>query len=571
MKKRHIVFLLTALVLAVTMLLPALAVRISYEQKHRGYVTAIALDSVTEHITPDALSRTLLDYKISGTQTALLREAADGTFDGKLLYIAKSVGLDCAIAVYVGNEKPADYESRLDTLLQAYDIKYLLLKEAEDVRTHSVNLAPLIEKYNLTLVLAETKTQLSNECPPDFDAFVNAAQGQILRCYETNPTPARYLTSGSYDPDLIYYHMMNSARDRNTEFLLINQLTDASDDAAQNAKITQNAIRKFCDWIETVGYTRGLAGTLAGYNIRLKTVEAAGAFLGALMCIFILYILRKKSDAKSEWILFASGAFAFAVTYVLPLNLVLLYPSVFAPLGACFSFCVCYSAAEYLKSRFGAFAYTVALLGLSLASLLACSMALSAMLSGTEFYLNIYIFRGVSVTLLAPIAFALLLMYCRTEKADLSPKALKAQFAQFKSSLRPWHFLVIAAVVVVLSVYLIRSGNTKISGLENTIRNRMSELTSARPRTKEFLIGWPAVAIFAYYRKSNISKLLTWAFGAGSAILFASVMNTFCHVFTDVSTSVLRTLGGLVFSVPFIGIFTLANLCVVKLFVRRKP
>ena len=110
----------------------------------------------------------------------------------------------------------------------------------------------------------------------------------------------------------------------------------------------------------------------------------------------------------------------------------------------------------------------------------------------------------------------------------------------------------------------------KISGWENTIRNRMSELTSARPRTKEFLIGWPAVAIFAYYRKSDVSKLLTWAFGAGSGILFASVMNTFCHVFTDVSTSVLRTLGGFVFAVPFMVIFALANLCFVKLFICRK-
>ena len=185
-------------------------------------------------------------------------------------------------------------------------------------------------------------------------------------------------------------------------------------------------------------------------------------------------------------------------------------------------------------------------------------------------YLNIYIFRGVSLTLLLPIAYAIVLMYSQAEQKAFRISALKENWLRLKSRLLPWHILIVLAVLFVLAIYILRSGNMKISGLENRIRNLISEVSLARPRTKEFLIGWPALAIFAYYIHSDKSKLLTWAFAAGSSILFASVMNTFCHVFTDMTTSVLRTVNGLVFSVPFILIFALANMILVRFLFKSK-
>ena len=98
----------------------------------------------------------------------------------------------------------------------------------------------------------------------------------------------------------------------------------------------------------------------------------------------------------------------------------------------------------------------------------------------------------------------------------------------------------------------------------------MAEISFARPRTKEFLIGWPALALFAYYIKNNHCKLMTWAFAAASGILFASIMNTFCHVFTDATTSALRTVNGLVFAIPFVLIFSVVNRIFLKLIQSRK-
>jgi len=82
------------------------------------------------------------------------------------------------------------------------------------------------------------------------------------------------------------------------------------------------------------------------------------------------------------------------------------------------------------------------------------------------------------------------------------------------------------------------------------------------------LIGWPALALFAYYAKRN--KIVRWVFAVGSSILFASVINTFCHVFTDVSTSALRTVNGLVFALPFIAVALGANKLILKMIKRTK-
>ncbi len=558
MKKRHLLFTVTALLLLICSILPALTTRITYEQNHRGYVTAIALNDTAAHYGHrGAFYAELLRYKANGITTAVLCEREDGSLDADLLELASLAGLDTALCLYAGNEKSLTYEKNLNAIFQKYKVKYLLLKASAE-QTQPTPLANLIEKHQITLVLSENKNQLSNETPLGFTEIVAAANGRILRCYETNKTqPGR--TKKTYDPLLIYYQMLNSARDRNTEFLLVHQLTDAAATPEENAKITQAAVAKFCGRMQKDGYTPAPAGTLAGYSPHLKSVNAAGAFLGILMLIPMLYILLKKTNAHLEWLLFALAALAYAITWLLPHELVLLYPSLFAPLGACFSFTLCYAAARKLKASCCTLVCTCAVLLLGLVSLLVCCAVLSAMLSGMEYYLNIYIFRGVSVTLLLPVLYALVFLFFAEERKHLQPGKLKAHAIQRKGKIRIWHIAVLVCACLVLTVYIVRSGNTSISALETKVRNVVGEVTRARPRTKEFLIGWPALALFVYYIKQNRSKLLRWVFAAGSAILFASVMNTFCHVFTDVSTSVLRTVNGLVFAIPLILIYSAAN------------
>ncbi len=571
MKKRHGLYLLVAGVLFVLSILPAFVVRISYEQQHKGYVTALELNDTAAQFDRVQLQGVLRQYAQNGMMAAVLREQ-DGGFDTALLSMAADAGLECVLLVYVGGEKPTGYEQQLERIIREYGVTYLVLKQDVRTNTHQAPLARLIEDYELTLVLSEKENQLSNESPVGFSAYVEAAQGRIMRSYETRKNPAEKLSSGDNDPDLVYYQMMNSARDRNTEFLLINQITHAAPTPMENAAVTQNAVAKFCAWMQRAGYTPGFSGTLAGYQPNLRAVNAAAACIGVLMLMGMLYVLLGKSKPQLEWVLFAVAVAVYLVSWIMPLQLVLLYPTLFAPLGACFGFTVAYACARRWRDTMGTARLICTVLAVSFVTLLLCCVVLSAMLSGMHYYLNIDLFRGVSLSLLLPVLYALALLLWKEERWVLRPCQWKAGLARCRANLRPWHGLLLCLAVVVLALYLLRSGNTSISGWETKLRNVMGALSLARPRTKEFLFGWPALALFVYYVKHGYSKLFFWCFAAAASILFASIINTFCHVFADVFTCMLRTVNGLALGIVVTLLACAINHIVVKiLFSKPSP
>ena len=79
--------------------------------------------------------------------------------------------------------------------------------------------------------------------------------------------------------------------------------------------------------------------------------------------------------------------------------------------------------------------------------------------------------------------------------------------------------------------------------LEQRIRNDLETILIYRPRTKEFLIAFPAVAAaFAFAARGN--RVWTALFGVLGGIGFASVANTFCHMRAHFTVSLYRTLIG---------------------------
>ena len=125
--------------------------------------------------------------------------------------------------------------------------------------------------------------------------------------------------------------------------------------------------------------------------------------------------------------------------------------------------------------------------------------------------------------------------------------------------------IIICVLILILgAVYLIRSGNTAISESERMFRDRIVDITLARPRTKEFLIGWPCLAILANIKPTKENGFLYVIISIASSILFASVINSFCHVFTDAVTIYLRTLNGFLFSLPVILIINITKSVLLK-------
>ena len=92
------------------------------------------------------------------------------------------------------------------------------------------------------------------------------------------------------------------------------------------------------------------------------------------------------------------------------------------------------------------------------------------------------------------------------------------------------------------TVYILRTGDgmLSVSVGEQRARNWLERVLLFRPRTKEFLIAYPAIAA-AYCCAAHRSRLTAWLFGVFGAIGFASVANTFCHIRAHFLVSLLRT------------------------------
>ncbi|HCF71944.1 MAG TPA: hypothetical protein DER33_10260, partial [Syntrophomonas sp.] len=122
-----------------------------------------------------------------------------------------------------------------------------------------------------------------------------------------------------------------------------------------------------------------------------------------------------------------------------------------------------------------------------------------------------------------------------------------------------------------LYVYVGRSGNTsgiQVSGLEMRLREILENIFLARPRFKELIIGYPALFALVYLYRKYGKDYIALILGLGVMMGSISMVNSFCHVFTAVMTSVNRTLGGLLVG-TIIGVMGLVGVMIVEWLVKR--
>ena len=126
----------------------------------------------------------------------------------------------------------------------------------------------------------------------------------------------------------------------------------------------------------------------------------------------------------------------------------------------------------------------------------------------------------------------------------------------------PLILLMVLCVAATLVVMVLRSGDYMIpvARLEIVVRDWLELHLYARPRTKEMLIAFPMLALFlaaADRRTPQLELLLAVLAQVGSV----SVVNSFCHIFTPVHVSLIRTLLGagigLVIGYGAMGVFCL--------------
>lgn len=194
------------------------------------------------------------------------------------------------------------------------------------------------------------------------------------------------------------------------------------------------------------------------------------------------------------------------------------------------------------------------------------ALYIGSIMADTNYFLEIELFRGVKLSLLGPILLTILVVVffyildiSKEKEGVFSKEFIETSKRFLNTSIKIKYAIVLGFVGIAGYIYLARSGNESgldVMTLEIMFRNFLEDNLLARPRTKEFLIAFPAMIVGAYYSRLNIlnkDKIIRYtyvlAFACIAAIGQSSIPNTFSHIRTPLYLSLVRTGYSIIFGI----------------------
>lgn len=354
-------------------------------------------------------------------------------------------------------------------------------------------------------------------------------------------------------PSVAVPRYARAVQERNIRLVYVRLMARARDDgAAYNVRY----VKGIADAIRAEGFELGRAAPFSapkGWPPRWpRAVVALGVLAGSMLLLRRLVPL----PAGWSWLVFAgalaAGAGAGAVEPGMVaraggLGAAVVFPSL-AALWAV-------QGIRDWRPRSGIGAVLGAavwrLVGASAISL-AGAMLIVGLYSRLGYLSGVALFTGVKLSLLVPpvVVAAAVIVDLRLGIEPMSRwwSRTRLRLEQFLG--RPINVLGAAVVLVALggiAFALTRSGNQPVvspSGMEVKLRALLESTLVIRPRTKEFLLGHPALMLavaLALRGRRTWLPLVALVAGLGQV----SLLNTFCHVHTPLAISLLRTGNGL--------------------------
>ena len=403
---------------------------------------------------------------------------------------------------------------------------------------------PAIEDTDSTLVLVENIMQTSSFVPRHY-RLVNFT-GSCAKCFWLNRAfSSRYATLGYAGSEELVNMMFRAIIDRGMTVLWISPISENWEMINDPAAYTQ-MLRALQDRIAPAGYTFGAPDAIPAFEMDpfLLAVMGIGVMAACMMVLTILW------QPKRRWLYPALFGLLAAESIAAPFIFLDQQMQLLALLAAmAFPALAVLLLAKRLKDapvgqHASVLRFSTTLL-LCLAIVLWGCLYISGVQTTSLYLLVMRLFRGVKLSQLGVYGFSALVM--AWVFLHHKGESLKTDFfALFPKNDRKVRMQTISAILLVIlagTIYVLRSGDGMLSvpTLEQRIRNDLETVLLYRPRTKEFLVAFPAIAAaFLFAARGN--RVWTAMFGMLGGIGFASVANTFCHMRAHFTVSLYRTL-----------------------------
>jgi len=449
-----------------------------------------------------------------------------------------------------------NYYKDLEYVIKKYNIRYLLvynshIESADNADLDTVKniekLAELINKNNLVFFVMENREQTGYMPVPGLESLIGNTNYSLNRAFTISHHSLKI--SNGQDAVMMW---LRSVVDRNIRLVCIEPYSLSKDVTSDNYTLeVLEASKKLSELLIKKGFSinEPVKKANAGIPDKYYNIPIIINIIAAI-ALFLDY-----SGIKKYWI------YVFLVT-----ALIFACLSVFGFIGADNNIWAAFAAAVIYPSMANAVLLSklkspskniIRLIIKSLLIILAVNgigvCTVIASMADIRYTMGLINFNLAIPAFTIPfIMFNVNFIFMSWGQYPLYKKIIdsfrKNGFKKFAIS----NLIYVFACSVIITVYFLRSGNYNILP-EFSIELKMRELLElallARPRTKEFLIAYPCLFAFLYlYQKNPNYKLLSFL-GSLSSIIGISIINSFCHGFTPVLTSLLRTFNGLLLGV----------------------
>ena len=410
------------------------------------------------------------------------------------------------------------------------------------------------------LALVENRARTGVLMPEKFDPA--AWNGPVVRAFYLYAEYRQNFEDGNAEnsPEDILFRAVT---ERGARLVVLTSFRRDTGELASDPAGYESLLGGLTERLEARGLRCGGAFSVTDAPRQSSLLLAGGSLLPAAAAALFLHVLL--SALRPEWgnkmilwelaLLLLGTLAAFGGAFAAPGLLQVFAAFGTAVLWACWgALCLAYLACDgtdaetetgimkplrLVRTAPLALRFPLALLGLALPSLTG-GLCIGALLASPAYLLEFRVFTGVKAAQLAPLLFAAwALFYVLFRK--------NARREREKSISPVLVIFVGVCVAAALFILLLRSGDNAmaVSALELRARNWLERTLYARPRTKEFLLAFPGLALFIAVSQERREPVLALPLGVLAAVGATSIVNTFCHIFTPLRVSMARTLLGL--------------------------
>lgn len=207
--------------------------------------------------------------------------------------------------------------------------------------------------------------------------------------------------------------------------------------------------------------------------------------------------------------------------------------------------------AETRERRSGLLSAVLEFLLLSAVTLAGAGMV-AALLSELPYLVKVRAFSGIKLAHVAPLLLVAWIYLTGMSGEYPSWRVERDAIAQrlrdfFNEPIRVWHTVAMLVGLVALALLVARTGNDAgigVSPTELRFRALLDRVLGVRPRTKEFLVGHPALLLALLLAARPRWRLVALPLLLVGVIGQVSMLNSFCHLHSPIKLTLARTWNG---------------------------